>query len=230
MTIGMLLFDNFTQLDLTGPYEVFGRLPNTRVLLISENVEAIKCDLGMKIMSDTTFDNCPPLDIVFVPGGPGVSGAMENVNLMTFLKKQATSAQYITSVCTGALVLAAAGLLKGYRATTHWLSLDLLLLFDGVSVDNQRVVMDRNRITGGGVTAGIDFGLTLVATIFSEKLAKEIQLMMEYNPQPPFQCGSPDTADADMVAQVTNERLRIQTQRRELILKLKAQNPLNSFQ
>ena len=229
MTIGMLLFDNFTQLDLTGPYEVFGRLPNTRVLLVSENVEAIKCDLGMKILSDTTFDNCPPLDIIFVPGGPGVSGAMENDKLISFLKKQALTAQYITSVCTGALVLAAAGLLKGYRATTHWLSLDLLPLFDGVSVDNQRVVIDRNRITGGGVTAGIDFGLTLVATIFSEKLAKEIQLMMEYNPQPPFNCGSPNIAEVDMVSQVTNDRLRIQTQRRELILKLTAHNRLNPF-
>ncbi len=222
MTIGMILFDNFTQLDLTGPYEVFGRLPNTRVLLISKNVEAIKCDLGMKILSDTTFDNCPPLDIIFVPGGPGVSDAMENVQLLSFLKKQAIEAQYITSVCTGALVLAAAGLLKGYRATTHWLSLDLLPLFEGVSIDNQRVVIDKNRITGGGVTAGIDFGLTLVSTIFSEKLAKEIQLMMEYNPQPPFNCGSPDTADADMVTRVTNDRLVIQTQRRELILKLTA--------
>ncbi len=230
MTIGMLLFDNFTQLDLTGPYEVFGRLPNTRVLLVSEKIEAIKCDLGMKIMSDTTFDNCPPLDIIFVPGGPGVSGAMENDTLMSFLKTQAVAAQYITSVCTGALVLAAAGLLKGYKATTHWLSLDLLPLFDGVSVKNERVVVDRNRITGGGVTAGIDFGLTLVSTIFSEKMAKEIQLMMEYNPQPPFNCGSPDTADADMVAQVTNDRLHIQTQRRELILKLTAQNLLNPFQ
>lgn len=229
MTIGMLLFDNFTQLDLTSPYEVFGRLPNTRVLLVSENVEAIKCDLGMKILSDTTFDNCPPLDIIFVPGGPGVSGAMENDKLISFLKKQALTAQYITSVCTGALVLAAAGLLKGYRATTHWLSLDLLPLFDGVSVDNQRVVVDRNRITGGGVTAGIDFGLTLVATVFSEKLAKEIQLMMEYNPQPPFNCGSPNTAEVDMVSQVTNDRLGIQTQRRELILKLTAHNRLNPF-
>lgn len=229
MTIGMLLFDNFTQLDLTSPYEVFGRLPNTRVLLVSENVEAIKCDLGMKILSDTTFDNCPPLDIIFVPGGPGVSGAMENDKLISFLKKQALTAQYITSVCTGALVLAAAGLLKGYRATTHWLSLDLLPLFDGVCVDNQRVVVDRNRITGGGVTAGIDFGLTLVATVFSEKLAKEIQLMMEYNPQPPFNCGSPNTAEVDMVSQVTNDRLRIQTQRRELILKLTAHNRFNSF-
>jgi cyclohexyl-isocyanide hydratase len=220
MTIGMILFENLTQLDLTGPYEVFSRLPDTKIYLIAETIKAIKSDSNMKIMSNMTFSNCPPLDIIFVPGGPGVSGAMENTLLLAFLKEKSLTAKYITSVCTGSLVLGMAGLLRGYKATTHWLSLDLLALFEGVSIEKQRVVIDRNRITGGGVTAGIDFGLTLVASIFNKKLAQEIQLIMEYNPQPPFNAGSPDTADAEIVEQVIQNRQKIQAQRKENILKL----------
>jgi cyclohexyl-isocyanide hydratase len=220
MKIGMILFENLTQLDLTGPYEVFNRLPNTQIYLIAETITAVKSDGGMKIMSDTTFHDCPLLDILFVPGGPGVSAAMENDVLMAFLKKQSLTAQYITSVCTGSLVLGMAGLLRGYKATTHWLSLDLLTLFEDVTVEKQRVVIDKNRITGGGVTAGIDFGLTLVASIFNENLAKEIQLILEYNPQPPFNAGSPDTADVELLEYVKTKREGIQSERKKHILKL----------
>jgi cyclohexyl-isocyanide hydratase len=215
--IGMLLFDNLTQLDLTGPYEVFARLPNTKVLLIADRKRGVKSDSGMVIYADTSYRNCPPLDIICVPGGPGVGDAMTNKTLLNFLKKQAKTADYMTSVCTGALVLAAAGILRGYRATTHWLSLDLLALFPDITVDNQRVVIDRNRMTGGGVTAGIDFGLTLAAKLYSENIAKEIQLMMEYNPQPPFNCGSPETTDKAIIDAAMPKWEVIRQKRRAII-------------
>ncbi len=215
--IGMLLFDNLTQLDLTGPYEVFARLPNTQVLLIADRKRGVKSDSGMVIYADTAYRTCPPLDIICVPGGPGVGDAMTNKTLLNFLKKQAKTADYITSVCTGALVLGAAGILRGYRATTHWLSLDLLALFPDVTVDNQRVVIDRNRITGGGVTAGIDFGLTLAAKLYGDNIAKEIQLMMEYNPQPPFNCGAPETADKAIIDNAMPKWEAVRQNRRVII-------------
>jgi len=215
----MVIFPNLTQLDLTGPYEVFGRLPGTKVLLIAENLEPVKSDNGLMLTPDTTFDTSPQVDVLFVPGGRGIFDAMQNKNLLNFLKRQAEHAQYITSVCTGSLVLAAAGLLNGYKATTHWLSLNLLKLFN-VDVVEERVVIDRNRITGGGVTAGIDFGLYVVAKLFNEELAKEVQLMMEYNPAPPFNVGSPKIADKEIVERVVNARSGIQKERKELIKKL----------
>ena len=219
MVIGMVIFPGLTQLDLTGPYEVFGRLPNTEVLLIAENFSSVKSEHGLLFTPDATFENARQVDIIFVPGGPGIFGAMQNENLLHFLKQQSVNAQYITSVCTGALVLAAAGLLNGYKATTHWLSLNLLRLFD-IDVHDERVVVDRNRITGGGVTAGIDFGLTVAAELFGEAKAKEIQLMMEYNPQPPFNSGSPKTADSEIVNSVIESRKEIQQERVEMIKKL----------
>jgi len=219
MIIGMVLFPNLTQLDLTGPYEVFGRLPNTKVLLIAESPDAVKSDYGLLFIPDTTFETAPQIDILFVPGGRGIFDAMQNKILLQFLKQQSLNAKYITSVCTGALVLAAAGLLDGYKATTHWLSLNLLKLF-AVEVLEQRVVVDRNRITGGGVTAGIDFGLTVAAELFGENIAKEIQLFMEYNPAPPFNSGSPKTADKTIVDRVLADRKEIQNEREEMIKKM----------
>lgn len=219
MIIGMILFPSLTQLDLTGPFEVFGRLPETKVLLIAETLDAVQSDKGLRILPDTTFAEAPQVDILFVPGGNGVFGAMQNRALLAFLQKQADSAKYVTSVCTGALVLAASGLLNGYKATTHWLSLKLLRLFD-VEVVEERVVIDRNRITGGGVTAGIDFGLYLAALVYSEAQAKEIQLMLEYNPQPPFNAGSPQTAGEEIVDRIVAERKTIQEERAALIKSL----------
>ena len=219
MIIGMVIFPNLTQLDLTGPYEVFGRMPSTKVLLIAETLQPLKSDTGLSLTPDITFDDAPQVDVLFVPGGRGIFEAMQNKSLLSFLKHQAVHAKYITSVCTGALVLAAAGLLNGYKATTHWLSLNLLKLFD-VEVLEQRVVIDRNRITGGGVTAGIDFGLTVASELFGEEMAKEIQLMMEYNPAPPFNSGSPKTANKIIVDRVIDDRKEIQQEREELIKKL----------
>ena len=217
MTIGMVLFPNLTQLDLTGPYEVFGRV--AKVLLIAESLAPVKSDNGLLLTPDETFDTSPQVDVLFVPGGRGIFEAIQNNRLQNFLKQQAVNAKYITSVCTGSLVLAAAGLLNGYKATTHWLSQDLLKLFN-VEVTEERVVIDRNRITGGGVTAGIDFGLSVVAKIYGENAAREIQLMMEYDPAPPFNSGSPNTADIKIVEKVRNERKVIQKEREELIKKI----------
>jgi cyclohexyl-isocyanide hydratase len=219
MIIVMVIFPNLTQLDLTGPYEVFGRLPDTKILLVTESLQPVKSDNGLLLTPDTTFETAPQADVLFVPGGRGIFEAMQNKKLINFLQQQAIKANYVTSVCTGSLVLAAAGLLDGYRATTHWLSLDLLKLFN-VDVVEERVVIDRNRITGGGVTAGIDFGLYVAAKLFNEDVAKEVQLMMEYNPAPPFNAGSPKTADEKIVDRVVSSRKEVQQQRAELIKKL----------
>ena len=177
LSVGIVLFPNVTQLDVTGPYEIFARMPATKVYLVAPTLEAIRSEHGLTVMPDSTFDTVPTLDIICVPGGIGVNVAMEDEALLKFLQLQALNALYVTSVCTGALVLGAAGLLQGYRATTHWLSMDLLPLFDAHPVD-QRIVVDRNRITGGGVTAGIDFGLVIASEVFDAAVAQEIQLMI----------------------------------------------------
>lgn len=219
MVIAMVIFPGLTQLDLTGPYDVLTRLPGTEVLLVAETMQPIKSDAGLVLTPDVTFDDCPQADILFVPGGRGVFEAMQSAVTISFLQKQAVTAKYITSVCTGALILAAAGLLNGYKATTHWLSLHLLRLFK-IEVLEQRVVVDGNRITGGGVTAGIDFGLYLVGILAGDAAAKEIQLMMEYNPAPPYNAGSPKTAGEEIVAKIVEARKEIQKEREELIKRI----------
>ena len=222
LTVGMVLFPDLTQLDLTGPYEVLARLPNVRVHLLAASMAPVRSEHGLAICPDTLLADAPPLDMLFVPGGPGVSAAMVDESLLAFLRERAPHARYVTSVCTGALVLAAAGLLAGYRATTHWLSLDLLALFPGVEVVAERVVVDRSRITGGGVTAGIDFALTLAAELSGADVAREVQLVMEYDPAPPFPGGSPRSADPGVVARVREARRGLQERRRALIERLKS--------
>jgi cyclohexyl-isocyanide hydratase len=214
MIIGMLIFDDMTQLDFTGPYEVFAQMEGCEVRVIAKSREPIAAKGGLKFLPDTTLAEAPQLDVLFVPGGPGVGALMEDRTVLGFLRRQAAGATYVTSVCTGALVLGAAGLLKGYRATTHWLSLDLLPLF-GVSVARERVVIDRNRITGGGVTAGIDFALVIAAQVLGTDAAKTIQLLIEYNPAPPFACGHPETADAPIVEGLRTARAPMQAARLE---------------
>ena len=224
MKIGLVLFPNLTQLDLTGPYEVFVRVPDAEVFLVAAQFEPVRSDRGLSILPNTTFADCPALDILCVPDGPGVLNAMIDQNMISFLQKQGATAHYVTSVCTGALVLAAAGLLDGYKATTHWLSIDLLKLFDKVEVINERVVKDRNRLTGGGVTAGIDFGLALVAEIYGEAAAQTIQLSIEYCPQPPFNAGSPSTAPALVLEAVLTKTAEAQAIRKQKILNLLKQS------
>jgi len=216
ISIGMLLFPDLTQLDLTGPYEIFARMPNTTVVLVAETREPVRSEHGLTITPDSTLDGAPPMDVIFVPGGAGINRMMEYQPALEFLQKCARDAQYVTAVCTGSLLLGAAGLLKGYRATTHWLSLDLLVAF-GAQPVQARVVRDRNRITGGGITAGMDFGLALAAELCGDSVAKEIQLMLEYDPQPPFQTGSPDSASPDLVQKVRLARKPIQDDRRAIV-------------
>jgi cyclohexyl-isocyanide hydratase len=216
ISIGIVLFPGVTQLDFTGPYEVFTRFPNTNLYLLSETLEPIKSDRGLIFLPGTTFAAAPNLDVLFVPGGPGINAKLEDKDFLDFLKIQGKQARYVTAVCTGSLLLAAAGLLTGYRATTHWLSLNLLEML-GVEAVRQRIVIDRNRITGGGVTAGIDFALAIAAELFGETLAQEIQLQIEYNPQPPFDSGSPDSAPADVLAHVQAASHNFQESRRQII-------------
>lgn len=210
--IGLLIFPAMTQLDFTGPYEVFARLPNTAVHVVAKTTEPVRTERGLVLIPTISCADCPQLDVVVVPGGPGQQSLMNDDTVLEFLRRQAEQAKYLTSVCTGALVLGAAGLLKGYRATTHWLSLPLLPLFGAIPVDN-RVVVDRNRVTGGGVTAGIDFGLRLAGILQGETTAQQIQLQMEYRPEPPFASGSPATAPAEIVATVRHAGERLQQER-----------------
>ena len=214
MHFGIIAFQNLTQLDLMAPLEVFSRFPNTKISIIAETLDPIVSEKGFRFLPDTTFETSESVDVIFVPGGPGISDAMENEGLMAFLKKQAQHAQYITSICTGALILASAGLLDGYKATTHWLSLDVLSLFPKVKVLKRRVIVDRNRLTGGGVTAGIDFALILAEKIYGTEVAQNIQLMIEYNPKPPFKSGSPKTAPLEIVEKIKLERKEIQEKRK----------------
>ena len=200
LQIGLLLFPDVTQLDLTGPWEVFARTPGVECHLIWKDLQPVRSDRGLSILPTTSFADCPPLDVICVPGGPGQIALMSDDITLNFLRQQADQAKWVTSVCTGSLVLGAAGLLKGYRATSHWSSIDQLALL-GAEPVSQRVVRDRNRISGAGVTSGIDFALTLVAEIAGDAVAKSVQLQMEYDPEPPFTSGSPHTASPQEVEQ-----------------------------
>ncbi|MFD2262653.1 DJ-1/PfpI family protein [Lacibacterium aquatile] len=201
LTIGMLLFPKLTQLDLTGPYEVLARAPDSRIHLVWKDRSPIASDRGMGMVPDMSFADCPQLDLICVPGGPGHVALMEDDETLDFLRTQAAKARWVTSVCTGSLVLGAAGLLDGYRATSHWGSRERLSAFGAIPTD-KRVVIDRNRITGGGVTSGIDFALTVIAELYGEDTARRIQLQIEYDPAPPFTGGSPQSAAPELVEAV----------------------------
>ena len=211
--IGMLIFPRLTQLDMTGPYEVLARLPDTKVDLVARTLDPVTTDRGMQIVPTVTYDACPPLDIVMVPGGPGQQDLMEDEAALSFLRRQAAGAKYVTSVCTGSLVLAAAGLLKGKRATSHWAAVEHLALMGAVPVREQ-VVVDGNIVTGAGVTSGIDFALRLAAILAGEQVAREIQLQIEYEPEPPFDSGSPERAAPGTLATVKTRLAKLNEERR----------------
>lgn len=213
LSIGMVLFPALTQLDLTGPYEVFCRMPGAKVHLLAESAAPVRSEFGLTIAPDCGFDQAPPLDILCVPGGWGVNAQLENAVLLDFLRAQ-SHARYVTSVCSGAFLLGAAGLLDGYRATTHWMSLDLLPLVGAIPVAD-RVVVDRNRITGAGVTAGIDLALVIAGELFGAAKAQSIQLAVEYDPAPPFQSGSPRTAPGEIRDRLLEASQTALIQRRE---------------
>ena len=213
--IGMLIFPRMTQLDLTGPYEVLARLPDTAVDLVARTLDPVKTDRGLQIVPTVTFADCPPLDVIMVPGGPGQQDLMENETVLEFLRKQAASAKYITSVCTGSLVLGAAGLLKGRHATCHWAAIDHLKLLGAIPV-RERVVADGNIVTGAGVASGIDFALKLAAILEGEQVAREIQLQIEYDPDPPFDSGSPKNASPAMLEALTARLAKLNAERRDV--------------
>ena len=191
--IGFVIFPDLTQLDFTGPLQVLSRLPQSATHIVAKSAAPVPSDCGLGLLPTHTFANCPPLDLICIPGGSeGVAGIINDRETIGFVREQAGVAKYVTSVCTGAFVLGVAGLLKGRRATTHWAFTDLLPLV-GATYEKARIVKDGNVITGGGVTAGIDFGLIVVAEIAGET-ARKIQLGMEYDPAPPFDSGHPDKA------------------------------------
>jgi cyclohexyl-isocyanide hydratase len=213
LTVGLLVFPDLTQLDLTGPYEVFSRAPGMRVLLIGTRPGPIRSEWGLTLGTDCTLENAPPVDILCIPGGPGVNALLDDDGVLDAVAALGERAAWVTSVCTGALVLGAAGLLRGHRATTHWLSHELLAELGATPVE-ARVVRDRNRITGGGVTAGIDFALSLLAELRGREVAERIALMVEYSPAPPFRAGHPREAPASHVQAVRSERAGVQEDRR----------------
>jgi cyclohexyl-isocyanide hydratase len=217
--IGMLIFPRLTQLDMTGPYEVLARLPNTTVDLVARTRDPVTTDRGMQIVPTVTYADCPPLDVVMVPGGPGQQDLMEDEAALDFLRKAAASAKYVTSVCTGSLVLGAAGLLKGKRATCHWAAIDHLALLGAIPV-REKVVVDGTIVTGAGVTSGIDFALTLAAILEGEQVAREIQLQIEYDPAPPFNSGSPKTAAPETVEKVQARMAKLNDERKTVAMRV----------
>lgn len=198
INIGFLIFPRVTQLDFTGPLQVLSRVPAAKTHLVAKRIEPVASDTVLTIMPTTTFADCPQLDVICVPGGFGTDALLNDEETLAFLRAQAKGARYVTSVCTGSIVLAAAGLLDGYRATTHWSAMGYLGQL-GAIPEKTRVCTDRNRMTGGGVTAGIDFGLTLAEKLSDRTTAQMIQLTLEYDPAPPFNSGSPDTAPVEVL-------------------------------
>lgn len=196
--IGLVFYPGMTALDIIGPQTVFNSLPDTQIYRIWKTLDPIQTDDGMRIIPDTTFENCPPLDIICVGGGLGQKAVVDDPEILAFLHRQGSMAKFVTSVCGGSEFLAKAGLLEGYRSATHWMAREKLAAA-GVQVGTERVVIDRNRMSGGGVTAGIDFGLQVAKVLYGEETAKIVQLLMEYDPAPPFDVGSPEKAGKDLV-------------------------------
>ena len=220
LTVGVLIFPGVQQLDATGPYEVFASLPGVGVRLIAADLAPVRSATGLRLTPDTLFDDCPPLDVICVPGGSGVNELMRDGHALDFLRDRASTARFVTSVCTGALVLAAAGLLDGRRATTHWASHDLLADLGAVPTRG-RVVRDGNYLTGGGVTAGIDLALTVAAELMGRPAAEAVQLELEYAPAPPFAAGDPEAAPPAVVAEVRRRNAADRAEREAIVADLR---------
>ena len=199
MQIAIVLFDRFTALDAVGPYETLGRLPDAQTVFVAERTGPVRTDTGaLALTADQALADVPAPDIVVVPGGPGQTRQMENRALLDWLRAADAASTWTTSVCTGSLLLAAAGLLRGRRATSHWLALDHLKRF-GAEPTGQRVETDGKYVTAAGVSSGIDMGFTLLGRIAGDEHAQSIQLLTEYDPQPPYDAGSPEKAPAHLV-------------------------------
>jgi cyclohexyl-isocyanide hydratase len=199
LQVGFLLYPYLTQLDLTGPAQVFAAAGNFELHYLWKDTHPVMSDAGLSLLPTKTLKTCPALDVVLIPGGPGQALLMQDAEVLEWLGAQGRSATWVASVCSGSLLLGAAGLLNGYRAASHWNYREHLPLF-GATIDTARVVRDRNRMTGGGVTAGIDLALKMIAEIRGEQVAQEVQLFLEYAPEPPFDSGRPENASASTVS------------------------------
>jgi cyclohexyl-isocyanide hydratase len=219
--IGLLAFPRMTQLDLTGPLQVFASLPGAETHVLGKTLDPIRTQGGLTLLPDTTLADCPKLDVICVPGGTGVLDLMDDEVVLSFLRTQAAEAKFVGSICTGSLVLGAAGLLRGRKATTHWAWTDLLVPLGAIPTKG-RVVRDGKFMTGGGVTAGIDFALTMVAEIAGRDVAESIQLGIEYAPAPPFDSGTPDTARPEILAAVRTRMASTRVQREARVAKVAA--------
>jgi len=218
--VGFVIFPELTQLDFTGPQQVLARLPQSTMHIVAKTVAPVPSDSGLSLVPTHTFENCPRLDLICIPGGnAGVVRAMGDQETIEFVQRQSRTAKYVTSVCTGAFILGVAGLLKGRRATTHWAFAELLPLV-GATHEKRRVVKDGNLITAGGVTSGIDFGLHVVADIAGEAVAQGIQLSLEYDPDPPFASGHPDRAPDAVKATLFSRYEKARTAFRDGITRL----------
>jgi cyclohexyl-isocyanide hydratase len=231
LQIGSLLFEEIDQIDVTGPFEVFSRLPNSTYRLFATTASPVRDTRGLRLMADAFLSDAPQLDVLHVPGGPGQEALMENEKVLDWLRRQAAGARCIFSVCTGALICGAAGLIKGRRATTHWSAHHLLPYF-GATAINERVVIDGNWVFAAGVTAGIDGALRVAALLRGEKVAQIIQLGMAYAPDPPFTSGTPEGAPPDVLAEArrSGEALaarRLDTARR-VAVRLQIHEPPNA--
>lgn len=214
LTIGGLIYPNMDQCDFTGPFEALARIPNSHFLTLWKNKNPVRDLAGMLLMADTTIAEAPQLDVLLVPGGLGQEALMHDEVVLSFIRKQAADARFVFSVCTGALLCGAAGLLHGKRATTHWTTMEVLPYFGAIPSD-ERVVVDGKFVSAGGVTSGIDGSLVLVSLLRGESVAQELQLYMAYDPHPPFQAGSPTRAPASILKAVTQRAKPITEQRLE---------------
>ncbi len=212
LNIGGIIFPNMDQCDFTGPFEALARVPNSTFTTIWKDLEPVRDLAGLQLLADTTFDDAPQLDVLLVPGGQGQQAFMEDEALLSFIRRQAAGARYVFSVCTGALLCGAAGLLHGRRVTTHWTAMEALPFY-GATPSDERVVVDGKFVSAGGVTSGIDGSLIMVSLLRGDTVAQEVQLAMAYDPQPPFQAGSPASAPSAVLAAV-KERARATTARR----------------
>ncbi len=198
MNIGMLVFPDITAIDYVAPADLLVRIPGARLQLVWKHTAPLRTELGWEFRATADFEHCGQLDMLVVPGGPGIQPLLEDEEVLQFLARQGLQARWIVGICTGPLVLGAAGLLDGYAATCHWASHALLPLVGATPVD-RRVVVDRNRVTGAGMTSGIDCALQTIALVSGDEVAQGVQLFAEYDPQPPFDSGAPHKAPAALV-------------------------------
>ena len=214
--LGAILFPAMDQADFTGPFEVLSRLPNSRFHILAKDAQPIRDAKNLILTPETTFEQAPQLDVLLLPGGAGVNAVMEDQKTLEFVRRQAAGAKLLMTVCTGAFIAGAAGLLKGRRATTHWASHHFLQQFGATPV-NERVVVDHNLVTTAGVTAGFDGALRLAALLRGEAVAQEIQLYIQYAPEPPFNCGDPSTAPPEILRSSRQKIQPVISQRQEII-------------